>query len=202
MPCEQNVPVPFSADGSRIGISSCSAQKRVFTVFGPPSPNEGALFSKDFAVFSHARGYFARSRCTRRLSLRQRARQLKQNIRRFSRKIGPVLAPAAARILRPRRAHAKMQNRPGGGDRPVFLERFHGCQTRIMLLAVLSRQLSKGCRCPVGNALRGVPLAWCSSLSRNATEGVPYSSLPAARVGSHFPTERGQKQTLIDAARK
>ena len=47
----------FPSPGSP--ISSCRAQKRVFTVFGPLVPSEGAIFSKDVAVFCHARGYFA-----------------------------------------------------------------------------------------------------------------------------------------------
>ena len=68
--------------------------------------------------------------------MRLRATQHKQNNRRFSHEIGPVRAPAAARIVRPRRAHAKMQNRPRDANTRVAPEEFSGFQAGILRLGL------------------------------------------------------------------
>jgi hypothetical protein len=72
-----------------------SRAKRVFCCFAASYPNEGASFSKDFAISRQTRDDFVERLFKPVLFLSQRARTLGVVFRRFAREISPDLARAA-----------------------------------------------------------------------------------------------------------
>jgi len=197
--------------------------KTCFHCFWPLPPYDGALFSKDFAFSCHARGDFAETLRTRKRFLGERARRPEENNRRFSRGIGHLFAPAAARIVRPRGAHAELQNRPGGGNWFVFLEKFAVLSSRILLCALSAEVTVKGQkRGPPGTGplhrgrhasplpLTGEGLLAAEIVVAGEGTGVcpflhgrlscwPLARATCDRANSHYPKGRGPKSNAVAA---